>query len=71
MDKTTGWGILFILLGMVIFLVRAPISRKAAAWYQKIGISVPADRYARQFGFVGILMMVAGFLTLTGMIHLL
>jgi len=71
MDKITGLGVLFILLGMVFVLARTQISRKAAAFYQKIGISVPPDRYARQFAFVGVLMMVVGFLTITGMIHLL
>jgi len=71
MDKITGLGILFILLGLGLVRARTSISRKAAAFYQKLGISVPPDRYARQFAFVGVLMVVIGFLTITGMIHLL
>jgi len=70
MDKTTVLGILFILLGVVLVLVRIPVSRKAAAYYQKLGISVPPDRYARQFAFIGVLMVVVGFLTITSLFHL-
>ena len=61
-------SLLFIVLGIVLIKLRLPIGRRAAILYKKIGIEVPEDLYAKQFVFIGILLMIVGFLGATGLI---
>ena len=61
-------SLLFIVLGVIFIKFRFPIGRKAAIVYKKIGIEVPEDLYAKQFVFIGILLMIVGFLGATGLI---
>ncbi len=70
-DDPTRAGLLFIFLGIVLILLRDPISVIAASLYRKLGISVPADSYARQFMFIGILTILVGLLTTAGLLSLL
>ncbi|WP_455202161.1 hypothetical protein [Kaarinaea lacus] len=48
--------------------LRAPIGQKAAELYKKIGIEVPDELYTKQFMFIGILLMIVGFLGATGLL---
>lgn len=68
MDTASGWGLVFIVLGLVLIVFRNQISTWAAALYGKLGIPIPVDRYARQFFFIGVLMMIIGLLAATGLL---
>lgn len=68
MDDATRAGLLFVFLGIVLIMLRGPISVLAASLYHKLGISVPADGYARQFMFIGVLMIIVGLLTTSGLL---
>ncbi len=62
-----GSGIALIVLGLILVWLRTGLSRYLAAWYRKIGIDVPEDKYTQQFVFIGIIMAVLGFLTASGL----
>ena len=70
MESTSGTliSLMFIVLGVAVIKLRAPIGHKASAFYKKFGIEVPEDLYAKQFAFVGVLLMVVGFLGATGLL---
>lgn len=68
MDTASGWGLAFIIVGVALVVFRHQISTRAAALYEKLGISIPADRYARQFFFIGVLMMITGLLAASGLL---
>jgi hypothetical protein len=61
-------GVALMLAGTLLVLVRSAAGRKAAALYRKLRIEVPEELYAKQFAFVGILMIIFGFLVSTGMV---
>lgn len=64
----TVFGLLFIILGVVCIKFRAPIGHKAAVIYQKLGIDISEELYQKQFAFIGVLMMIVGFLGATGLL---
>lgn len=70
MDNTSGTiiSLLFIILGVALIKLRAPIGHKASELYKKFGIEVPEDLYTKQFVFVGVLLMIVGFLGATGLL---
>jgi len=70
MDSTAGTivSFLFIILGVVLIKLRTPIGHKASEFYKKFGIEVPEDQYTKQFAFVGVLLMIVGFLGATGLL---
>jgi hypothetical protein len=70
MNITTGTfvSLLFIILGVVLIKLRDPIGKKASALYKKIGIEVPEEIYSKQFAFVGVMLMLIGFLGATGLL---
>lgn len=70
MDNSSGTLIsfIFIILGVVIIKLRTPIGQKAAEFYRKIGIEVPEELYTKQFMFIGVLLMIVGFLGATGLL---
>jgi len=70
MENMTGtvFGLLFIILGVLFVKFRAPIGQKAAVLYQQLGIEIPEELYKKQFAFIGVLMMVVGFLAATGLL---
>ena len=45
-----------------------PIGQRAAILYKKIGVDVPEDLYTKQFAFIGVLLMIVGFLGATGLL---
>lgn len=59
------------LLGLLLVGARNAASRKVADLYRKIGIEVPVDLYAKQFLLVAVLLMILGFVTVTGLIRFL
>jgi hypothetical protein len=67
-DKTGTWGLVFIVLGVALVVFRHRASTWAAARYEKLGIPIPVDRYARQFFFIGVLMMITGLLAASGLL---
>ncbi|MGD8566717.1 MAG: hypothetical protein PVJ39_01335 [Gammaproteobacteria bacterium] len=70
MNITTGTlvSLLFIILGVILIKLRNPIGKKAVTWYKKVGIEVPEDIYIKQFVFVGVMLMLIGFLGATGLL---
>lgn len=68
MDSASIISLLFIVLGVVVIKLREPIGQKAAILYKKIGVDVPEDLYTKQFAFIGVLLMVVGFLGATGLL---
>lgn len=64
-------GFVFIIAGVLLIRFRMVLAPGAAKLYQKLGFDVPHDLYARQFTFIGIMMMLIGFLTVTRLIHFL
>ena len=64
-------GLVFLVVGFVFIKKKVAIAQKASVLYRKIGVDVPEDLYAKQFVFIGILLIVVGFLSATGMFDLL
>jgi len=71
MDITSGWGAgaALMALGVTLILLRRGISYYMAAGYRKIGIDIPQDKYAKQFVFIGAILVVLGFLAATGLVQ--
>ena len=61
-----GSGIALIVLGVILIRLRTEISRYLMTWYRKIGIEVPEDKYAKQFVYIGVIVVVLGFLAASG-----
>ena len=61
-------GLVVAGLGGTLFLQRRPLGRWATRRWRRLGIEVPDELYAKQFGFIGILLVVLGLFTLTGWI---
>ena len=68
MDSASIVSLLFIVLGVVVIKLRVPIGQRAAILYKKIGVDVPEDLYTKQFAFIGVLLMIVGFLGATGLL---
>ena len=68
MDSASIVSLLFIILGVVVIKLRVPIGQRAAILYKKIGVDVPEDLYTKQFAFIGVLLMIVGFLGATGLL---
>lgn len=64
-----GTGVVLIVLGVILIMLRQRVSQYMVTWYRKVGIDVPEDKYARQFVFVGVMMAVLGFLVASGLIR--
>lgn len=64
-------GLIFILIGMGFIKKKTQIGRKAAVIYKKIGLDVPEDLYSMQFFFIGVLLIIVGFLAVTGLLQFL
>jgi len=62
---------LLVAAGLVFFYYRLPLAAKAADIYSKLGMNVSVELYAKQFAFIGIMMVAVGFLSITGLIHFL
>ncbi len=58
-------------LGFLLIGGRYTMGPRLAELYRKFGIDVPDDLYMKQFVFVGVLLMVLGFLTASGLIEFL
>ncbi|MEN8131211.1 MAG: hypothetical protein ABFS45_13670 [Pseudomonadota bacterium] len=61
----------FLLLGLLLITGRKGFSDRLLELYRRIGIDAPAEQYSRQFGFVGTLLILFGFLLATGLIDIL
>lgn len=70
MENVTGttFGFIFIICGFLLIKFRTPIGGKAAILYQKLGIEIAEEMYQKQFVFIGVLMMIVGFLGVTGLL---
>ncbi len=64
-------GFAFIIAGVLLIRFRITLAPRAANLYRKMGFNVPTKLYAKQFTFIGIMMMLFGFLITTRLIHLL
>lgn len=58
-----------MVLGALLISVRSAAARRMATLYKRWGVEVPADRYVKQFVFIGIVFIVVGFLVTTGLIE--
>lgn len=70
MDEDTRTLIAFglLILGLLLMGLRHVLSRRLAALYRRVGIDVPEATYIKQFLFVGVLLLILGFLTASGLI---
>jgi hypothetical protein len=68
MDNVLGLmaGLVFLVLGFLSIKFRHGAAQKTCQWYKKIGVEIPETLYAKQFFFVGILLIIVGFLSATG-----
>lgn len=64
-------GLAFIIAGVLLIQFRMVLAPRAANLYRKLGIDVPPELYAKQFTFIGVMMMLFGFLTATRLVHFL
>ncbi len=64
LDATTRLllGLAFLFAGLLLIRLRGRIVPWLRERYRRLGIEVPEATYARQFVFIGILMIVFGFL---------
>jgi hypothetical protein len=62
-------GFAFIIGGVLLIRLRMFLAPRAANLYRKLGIEVPDELYAKQFTFIGVMMMLFGFLIVTRLIH--
>jgi len=61
-------GAIAIIAGILVILFKEKLGRGATRLYKRMGIEVPQQLYAKQFGFIGILLMLLGFLIGTGLL---
>lgn len=54
-------------LGLLMILNRVKLGRGASSMYRRLGVDVPEGLYAKQFMFVGVLLLVLGFLLASGL----
>lgn len=64
---TTVISMIIGFLGLVMIFTRVKLGRAAASLYRRLGIDVPDELYAKQFMFVGVLLIIFGFLVATGL----
>ncbi len=64
-------GIILIVVGIALIQLRRLLSQYLLRLYQKIGIEVPKEKYAKQFVLVGVILIVLGFLMASGLIQYL
>ena len=55
-------GLAFLFAGLLLIRFRYRVVPWLRERYRRLGIEVPEETYARQFVFIGILMIVFGFL---------
>jgi len=60
-----------IIAGVLAILFKEKLGRGATRLYKRMGIEVPQQLYAKQFAFIGVLLMILGFLMGTGLLDLL
>jgi hypothetical protein len=70
MDESTRlWmGAGFLLAGTLLIRLRMLLVPWLTGLYQKLGIDVPQEQYARQFFFIGVLVILFGILIATNLI---
>jgi len=60
-----------IIAGVLMIFFKEKLGRSATRLYRRIGVEVPQQLYTKQFAFVGILLMILGFLMGTGLLDLI
>jgi len=60
-----------IIAGVLMILFKETLGRGATRLYKRMGVEVPQQLYTKQFVFIGVLFMLLGFLTGTGLLDLL
>ena len=63
-------GTVVMLLGVLIINFREKVAYNASRIYKRLGITVPCEAYAKQFGFIGTLMIIFGFIVSTNMLSI-
>lgn len=71
MDNNQALGLLVMSVGLIFIFFRLPLASKAVALYKKLGVDVSVELYAKQFVFIGVMMIVVSFLSITGLINFL
>ncbi len=71
MDINQVFSLLMTITGVIFIYFRLPLASKAVSLYNKLGMSVSAELYAKQFVFIGTMMIVVSFLSITGLINFL
>jgi hypothetical protein len=71
-DATRLWmGAGFLLAGILLIRLRTLLVPWLTGLYHKLGIDVPQEQYARQFFFIGVLMILFGILVATNLVTIL
>lgn len=61
-------GLVAVGAGTILIMRRLPLGRWATRRWGRLGVEVPEELYARQFGFIGVLLVILGLLTLAGLV---
>jgi len=71
LDANQIFGLFVMTTGIIFIYFRLPLANKAADLYSKLGMNVSVELYAKQFVFIGVMMVVVSFLSITGLLHIL
>ncbi len=70
-EPTTVISLIIAFLGLAMIFTRVKLARRAASLYRRLGIDVPEELYAKQFVFIGVLLIIFGFLVATDLWRLI
>lgn len=71
MDINQVFSLMMMIAGVIFIYFRLQLASKAVNFYSKFGMNVSVELYAKQFVFIGIMMIVVSFLSITGLINFL
>lgn len=61
------FAILFFITGYLLVKFNNQVGKRASGLYRKLGLEIPDELYAKQFKFIGILLVLFGLLIVTGL----
>ncbi len=61
-------GLVVLILGVLLIIFRRQFANMVAGLYKKMGIEVPVEKYAQQFKWVGLILLILGFLVSTDLL---
>lgn len=64
-------GLAVLVLGFLLIIFRRQFANMVAGLYKKMGIEVPEEKYAQQFKWVGLILLILGFLVSTDLLDVI